>query len=246
MKNPKSLFLRIFRRFSQPEFLSLGWRIGILTVCLLLYLALFFLLYPILDGSVSAFTAIPILTAAWYFGFRVANISFFSISILHFLLYATIYGFNFERFIRSNGLTGALFLFACSAFIGRMSDLRKKAQDDLQIRISTEKALSSNRAHLQALYQNIQDAVFFVNDHIRIIEVNPSACRLLGLSHDRINRHGSFHLLQDYFRIIKNISSGKISFQKAIIKVSFHFIARVDQPLLLRSWRWQPFYPLKM
>jgi diguanylate cyclase (GGDEF)-like protein/PAS domain S-box-containing protein len=186
MKNPRSSLLHTYQRLGHPELLSLRWRLGILTVCLLLYLVLFFWLHPIFDGAVSAFSAIPIIAAAWFFGFRVANIAFLSVFLLNYLLYSNLYGFDVERFVRNNGLTGALFLLACGAFIGHMSDLRKKALEDLQTRKTTEMALLSNQAHLQALYQNIQDAVLFVDDQARIIEVNPSACRLFGLSHDEL------------------------------------------------------------
>ena len=186
MKKPRSSMLHIFHRLGQPELLPLKRRLGILVICLLLYLVLFFWLHPIFDGAFSAFSAIPIIAAAWFFGFRVATIAFLSVSILNLLMYSYLHCFDLERFIRNNGLTGALFLFACGAFIGFMSDLRKKALEDSRIRKTTESALLSNQAHLQALYLNIQDAVLFVDDQARILEVNPSACRLLGLSHDEL------------------------------------------------------------
>ncbi len=186
MNNSKPSIIGIFHQLAQPELLPLRWRIWIVGGSFALYAILLFIFLPILGGVASSLTAIPIIAVAWFFGFRLANIAFITILAFNILMMSQSGMFSFEGFLRNNGLTGSLFLLATAAFIGRMSDLRKKAQNELQSRIDTEQALSTNRAHLHALYQNIQDAVIFVNDQAFILEVNPAACHLMGYTHEEL------------------------------------------------------------
>lgn len=172
--------LSLLRRLAQPEELPLRWRYWLVVICFFFYLSLVFILRPLLGGAASSLSAIPIIAAAWFLGFRGANISFVIVSALNLLIFMLFGMFDVEKFFRNNGLTGALLLWATAAFIGHMSDLRRKAQAEFLVRSRIEQSLSTNRAHLQALYQNIQDAVLFVDDQACILEVNPAACRLLG------------------------------------------------------------------
>lgn len=186
MKNSKPSIFSAFHQFAQPELLPLTWRISIVAVSVFLYFLLFFTLQPIIREATSALSAIPVIAVAWFFGFRMANLAFFIILAFNFMIFSISNLFRLENFLQNNGLTGVLLLLATAAFIGRMSDLRKRAQNELQSSLVTEQALSSNRAHLQALYHNIQDAVLFVDDQAKILEVNPAACRLMGYSHDEL------------------------------------------------------------
>ena len=103
MNNSKPSILGIFHQLAQPELLPLRWRIWIVGGSFVLYGILLYIFLPILGGVASSLTAIPIVAAAWFFGFRVANIAFITILALNILFISQSGIFSFERFLRNNG-----------------------------------------------------------------------------------------------------------------------------------------------
>lgn len=149
-ENEPSL-IRMFKRLGQPELLPISWRLWIVALALIVCLILMAALYPVLGAAVSAAVAFPVFACAWFFGFRAANLSFLIISIINFFLFYWFGLFNLETFLRSNGLTGTLFLLASAAFIGRMSDLRREAVKNFQKNLAVQNILAANQSLAEAL-----------------------------------------------------------------------------------------------
>jgi len=68
---------------------------------------------------------------------------------------------------------------------------------DVSERVQAERELAASRQRLQAIFDGAMDAIVLTDDETRYVDVNPTACELLGCSRDELIGHSILEFLSE-------------------------------------------------
>jgi diguanylate cyclase (GGDEF)-like protein/PAS domain S-box-containing protein len=150
-----------------------GRRPALLTVGAVLgYVVAFYLLSPVVGGTVTFLSTVPVVTIAWCFGLRAGLGAAALALVVNVLLKQSVGPFAWRE-VFAQGIPGTISLLCIGGVIGWSRELHWRVRAEVAERQRAE-------AHLRAIVDGAAVGVALVDGEGRIIESNPALARLLG------------------------------------------------------------------
>ncbi len=159
--------------------------IVILTV--VIYTAVFYILYGLTGRGIGALAILPVILIGWIFGLKggmiAAALSFpLTFLLLHVLGEAALYRLITE----AGGIAGTLALLVIGAIVGRLSELSKKVKQELAERKAAETELRETRDFLVNIIESSLDCIVVADSKGDITQVNRAFLNMLGFTEDEV------------------------------------------------------------
>jgi PAS domain S-box-containing protein len=148
------------------------------------YAIIFLIEYPLIGRGAGFFIVLPVFAAAWLFGLRAGLVAWFIAEILQ-TLFVNRYGpFGADVMLRPEfGLFGTLALLAATVLLGRMSDLGRQLERELDDRKKTEASLRESQRLAQQIMQASPDLIYIYDiRREQNIYSNQEVSQLLGFT----------------------------------------------------------------
>jgi PAS domain S-box-containing protein len=147
-----------------PNSLRVFTAYGRVILVILLYAVygiVFQLEYPLIGRNAGYFVVLPVFVTAWLFGLRIGLIAWLVAEMLHTLFLNLQSPVGADIMLRPEfGLFPTLALLAATALVGRMSDLGRRLQRELDERKKTEASLRESQRLAQQIMQASPDIIY--------------------------------------------------------------------------------------
>ena len=157
------------------------WSVTILLGLTVLYVFVFFSVYPSIGPEIAAGVAIPVIAAGWFYGLRGGLLGALLLGVLLNTLLANLAGFEpggWDVLVHTGGLPGTIAVMVIGAAIGSLSDIVNNLETQVEER--TE-ALRQSKQQLSGILDSIEDAVWSISvDDYRLLYLSPGAERIYG------------------------------------------------------------------
>lgn len=125
--------------------LTLSQRIAITIFATVVYILLFFIIYPHSGSAVSALVVIPVITAGWLLKLRGGLIAGMASTVLNVILYYVV-GLNGLQVVLGGGIFGAITTLGLGTGVGWASSLvRKLREQSHELELANAEAIKANQ-----------------------------------------------------------------------------------------------------
>lgn len=136
-------------------------RVILVILLYVVYGVVFQIEYPLIGRGAGNFVVLPIFVAAWLFGLRAGLIAFLIGEICETFLFNLHDALGWGVMLRLDfGLPGTLALLAATVLVGRMSDLGRRLQKELDEHQKTEASLRESQRMAQQIMQASPDLIY--------------------------------------------------------------------------------------
>jgi diguanylate cyclase (GGDEF)-like protein/PAS domain S-box-containing protein len=155
----------------------------------LLYIIGYRSISSIFGPMVGVLSALPVAIGGWLFGTWGGLASSVILIVCNYFL------MDYYNIVHLNSLgihdflLIVIILLSIGLLFGRFSDIQKRLSHEVNSHRKLVLNLKATQAKYESIIQSNPAAVFLVDDHARILEVNPSACNLTGYKSDGLLKY---------------------------------------------------------
>ena len=149
----------------------------------MLYIVAFGLRYKALGLLAAAFCLVPVVIAAWFYGWRIGFLTA-TFSVLSIAIFLFVMDGSLTQMADIAVITRIIILLVIALTIGLLSDNKRQLEIELKDREDAERELAEADKWYRSIFDGVSDAVFVESVDGKVLDVNVRACEMFGWNHE--------------------------------------------------------------